>query len=106
MSAYRVQRGESLTSPHRDARALDFRIRGVQLQVRDYPLAGPFRQLQNYRPYDWNEVVVTVKGGLAHAICNGEVLVDATAVPTDGPIGFESDRGQVEYRRIRVQELR
>ena len=37
VSAYRVQRGESLTSPHRDARALDFRIRGVQLPVlRDY----------------------------------------------------------------------
>ena len=37
VSAYRVQRGESLTSPHRDARALDFRIRGVQLkEIRDY----------------------------------------------------------------------
>ena len=37
VSAYRVQRGESPTSPHRDARALDFRIRGVKLTaVRDY----------------------------------------------------------------------
>jgi len=37
VSAYRVQRGESLTSPHRDARAIDFRIRGVQLrEIRDY----------------------------------------------------------------------
>jgi len=37
VSAYRVQRGESTTSPHRDARALDFRIRGVSLrEVRDY----------------------------------------------------------------------
>jgi uncharacterized protein YcbK (DUF882 family) len=37
VSAYRVQRGESPTSPHRDARALDFRIRGVKLtDVRDY----------------------------------------------------------------------
>jgi uncharacterized protein YcbK (DUF882 family) len=37
VSAYRVQRGESATSPHRDARALDFRIRGVQMrEIRDY----------------------------------------------------------------------
>lgn len=37
VSAYRVGRGESATSPHRDGRALDFRIRGVQLrEIRDY----------------------------------------------------------------------
>ncbi|HEY5944880.1 MAG TPA: DUF882 domain-containing protein [Kofleriaceae bacterium] len=37
VSAFRVQRGESKTSPHRDARAIDFRIRGVQLrEIRDY----------------------------------------------------------------------
>jgi uncharacterized protein YcbK (DUF882 family) len=37
VSVYRVQRGESRTSPHRDARAIDFRIRGIQLrELRDY----------------------------------------------------------------------
>jgi uncharacterized protein YcbK (DUF882 family) len=37
VSVYRVQRGESPTSPHRDARAIDFRIRGVSMtQIRDY----------------------------------------------------------------------
>ncbi|MEO6776281.1 MAG: DUF882 domain-containing protein [Kofleriaceae bacterium] len=37
VSAVRVNRGESATSPHRDGRALDFRIRGVQLRaIRDY----------------------------------------------------------------------
>jgi uncharacterized protein YcbK (DUF882 family) len=37
VSAYRVGGGESATSPHRDGRALDFRIRGVQLRdIRDY----------------------------------------------------------------------
>lgn len=81
-------------------------IRQPQLQCRDYHLAGPFTMLRNYRPLDWNEIVVTVKGGLAHATCNGEVLVDAIPVPATGPIGFESDRGQVEYRRIRVKELK
>jgi uncharacterized protein YcbK (DUF882 family) len=37
VSAYRVQSGESPTSPHRDARAIDFRVRGVKLtEIRDY----------------------------------------------------------------------
>jgi uncharacterized protein YcbK (DUF882 family) len=37
VSGYRVGRGESATSPHRDGRAVDFRIRGVQLrEIRDY----------------------------------------------------------------------
>lgn len=37
VSVYRVQHGESPTSPHRDARAIDFRIRGIQLrEIRDY----------------------------------------------------------------------
>lgn len=37
VSAYRVGAGESSTSPHRDGRAIDFRIRGVRLsEIRDY----------------------------------------------------------------------
>jgi uncharacterized protein YcbK (DUF882 family) len=37
VSAYRIGGGESATSPHRDGRALDFRIRGVNLgPIRDY----------------------------------------------------------------------
>jgi len=80
-------------------------VRDPQLQVRDYLIAGPYAALKNYRPLEWNEIVVTVKGGLAHATCNGEVLNDAFAVPTTGAIGLESDRGQMEYRRIRLREL-
>ncbi|MEO7600363.1 MAG: GDSL-type esterase/lipase family protein [Opitutus sp.] len=79
-------------------------VREPQLQCRDYLIAGPFTQLKHYRPLDWNEVVITVKGGLAHATCNGEVLVDAFTVPATGSIGFESDHGQMEYRRIRIKE--
>ncbi len=79
-------------------------IREPQLQVRDYHIIGPWFTLKSYRPLEWNEVVVTVRGGLAHATCNGEVLVDAFPVPATGPIGLESDRGQIEYRRIRVRE--
>ena len=80
-------------------------IRSPQLQCRDYLLAGPWKDLKNYKPQDWNEMVVTVKGGTAHCTCNGEVLNAAMKVPPTGPIGLEGDRGQMEYRRIRLKEL-
>ena len=80
-------------------------IRGPQLQCRDYPLAGPYKNLKNYRAGDWNEIEVTVKGGLANCLCNGEVLESAMKVPATGPMGLEGDRGQMEYRRIRIKEL-
>ena len=79
-------------------------IRRPQLQCRDYPIAGPYKNLKNYKLQDWNEMVVMVKDGVAHCTCNGEVLEDALKVPPTGPIGLEGDRGQMEYRRIRIQE--
>jgi lysophospholipase L1-like esterase len=79
-------------------------IRDPQLQCRDFIIAGPFSTLAHYAPLDWNEIVVTVRGGLAHCTCNGEIIVDAMPVPPSGAIGLESDHGQMEYRHIRVQE--
>jgi lysophospholipase L1-like esterase len=79
-------------------------IRKPQLQCRDYPLAGPYKDLEHYQPQDWNELVVTVKGDVAHCTCNGEVLEEALKLPATGPIGLEGDRGQMEYRRIRLSE--
>jgi lysophospholipase L1-like esterase len=77
-------------------------IREPQLQCRDYPLAGPYKELKNYHPQDWNELVVTVKDNVAVCTCNGEVLEGAFKLPATGPIGLEGDRGQMEYRRIRI----
>jgi len=80
-------------------------VRGPQLQCRDYLLAGPYKKLKNYRAGDWNEIEVTVKDGVAYCLCNGEVLEAAMKLPTSGPIGLEGDRGQMEYRRIRIKEM-
>jgi len=80
-------------------------VRGPQLQCRDYELAGPFKGLKNYKPQDWNELVVTVQNGVARATNNGEVLDVELKVPETGPIGVEGDRGQMEYRRIRIKRL-
>ncbi|MEO5803598.1 MAG: DUF1080 domain-containing protein [Verrucomicrobiota bacterium] len=81
-------------------------IRKPQLQCRDYLVAGPdkYKSLKKYRPQDWNEIVVIVKDGMAHCTCNGEVLEEAMKLPATGPIGIEADRGQMEYRRIRLKE--
>lgn len=81
-------------------------IRGPQLQCRDYLVAGPYKSLKNYKPQDWNEIEVTVTNGIAFCTCNGEVLESALKVPASGPIGFEGDRGQMEYRRVRLKELK
>jgi lysophospholipase L1-like esterase len=78
-------------------------LRGRQLQCRDYPLAGPYKNLKNYKPGEWNELVVTVKGNKACCTVNGEVLEQAYELPATGPIGLEADRGQLEYRRIRLR---
>ena len=78
-------------------------IRKPQLQCRDYILAGPWKDLKNYKPQEWNEIVAVVKGGVAHCTCNGEVLNAEFKVPATGPIGLEGDRGQMEYRRIRLK---
>ena len=80
-------------------------IRKPQLQCRDYLLAGPYTELQKYKVGGWNELIVTVQGGFAKATCNGELLTDDMAVPESGPIGLEGDRGQMEYRRLRLKRL-
>jgi Domain of Unknown Function (DUF1080) len=80
-------------------------VRGPQLQVRDYLVAGPYKQLKQYKPQDWNYIEVTVKDGAAHCTCNGELLEDAMKLPAVGPIGLEGDRGQMEYRHIRIKEM-
>jgi len=80
-------------------------IRQPQLHCRDYLIAGPYKKLKHYRPQDWNELEVTVQDGTAYCQCNGELLESAMKLPATGPIGLEGDRGQMEYRRIRIKEL-
>jgi len=80
-------------------------VRKPQLQCRDYLVAGPYKELKQYKAQDWNQIVVEVKDGVAHCTCNGEVLEAALPMPATGPIGLEGDRGKLEYRRIQLKEL-
>ena len=81
-------------------------LRKPQLQCRDYFVAGPYKDLKNYKPQDWNDIEVIVKDKVATCTCNGEPLLFPNELPPIGPIGLEADRGQMEYRRIRIKELR
>jgi hypothetical protein len=81
-------------------------IRGKQLQVRDYPTIGPYKTLKQFQNGGWNAIEVTVRGETAECTCNGETLEKALAVPPKGGIGLQSETGQIEYRRIRIQEQR
>ena len=81
-------------------------LRDPQLQCRDYHRMGPYKNLKNYRPQEWNDIEVVVKDNVAFATCNGEVLEAAMKLPKTGPIGLEGDLGVFEYRNIRIKELR
>jgi Domain of Unknown Function (DUF1080) len=80
-------------------------IRRPQLQCRDYLVAGPdaYKTLKNFKPQDWNKMVVTVTGGSAVCVCNDEVLEADFKLPETGPIGLEGDRGVMEYRHIQIK---
>jgi len=80
-------------------------IRGKQLQCRDYDVAGPYKELKNYKAQDWNKIEVVVKDNVARCTCNGEVLEEALTLPVTGPLGLEADRGVMEYRNIQIKTL-
>lgn len=80
-------------------------VRRPQLQCRDYLVAGPYKDLKKYKPQEWNQIEVVVKGGVARCTCNGEVLEAELKLPPTGPIGLEGDRGQMEYRHIQIKEM-
>jgi hypothetical protein len=80
-------------------------IRGKQLQVRDYPTVGPYKDLKKFNTGDWNDLEIIVKGKTAECKCNGEVLEKAFSIPAKGAIGLQAESGKFEFRRIRVQRM-
>jgi hypothetical protein len=80
-------------------------IRGHQLQVRDYPTVGPYKNLKDFKAGDWNDLEIIVKGTSALCKCNGEVIEKALKVPSKGGIGLQAEAGKFEFRRVRVKEL-
>jgi hypothetical protein len=82
-------------------------IRGPQLQldaVTEGGLTGVFKRLTRFKPGDWNEIEITVKGTEATCQCNGEQIGKPMTIPATGTIGLQSEYGRFEFRRIRVKE--
>jgi len=83
-------------------------IRGPQLQldaVTEGGLTGVFRKIKDFKPDDWNEIDITVKGTEATCKCNGELIGKPMKIPEQGTIGLQSEIGKFEFRRIRLKEL-
>lgn len=57
-------------------------LRGVQLQVRDYPHAGPYKTV-SFKDGGWNDLDVTVTNNVLTASLNGKTLTDADHLQLD-----------------------
>lgn len=82
-------------------------IRGPQLQldaVTEGGLTGVFRKLTRFKPGEWNEIDITVRGTEATCKCNGELIGKPMKIPETGTIGLQSEYGRFEFRRIRIRE--
>jgi hypothetical protein len=79
-------------------------IRSKQLPVRDYPNAGPYKNLKHFKYRAWNDLDILIKGNVAECRCNGEVLENALRISAMGQIGLQSVVGKVEFRNVRIKE--
>jgi hypothetical protein len=48
-------------------------VRGIQLQVRDYPTVGPYKKVK-FKDGDWNQLDITVKGPVYATTVNGKAV--------------------------------
>ena len=68
-------------------------------------LTGVFKKIKNFKPGDWNEIEIAVKGTEAICKCNGELVGKPMKIPETGTIGLQSEIGKFEFRRIRIKEM-
>jgi Domain of Unknown Function (DUF1080) len=82
-------------------------VHGKQLQVRDYPRAGPKEYARPAKPAgEWNDLEFDVTGGVAVVKLNGAVIVPAWRVGNNDKqgLGLQKEKGDFDFRRIRVRE--
>lgn len=82
-------------------------IHGKQLQVRDYPKAGPRKYATAAKPAgEWNELELDVTDGVAVVKLNGKVIEPAFKIgnKTRQGIGLQKERGNFAFRYIRIKE--
>lgn len=82
-------------------------IHGNQLQVRDYPTAGPKKYAAAAKPAgQWNALEFDITDGVALVKLNGEIIEKAWKIGGSAKrgIGLQKERGDFDFRRIRVKE--
>lgn len=82
-------------------------IHGKQLQVRDYPTAGPKEYAAPAKPAgQWNDLEFDITDGLAVVKLNGEVIEKAWKIGGNDKqgIGLQRERGDFDFRYIRIKE--
>lgn len=82
-------------------------IYGKQLQVRDYPKAGPKEYAKPAKPAgEWNDLEWDITDGTAVVKLNGEVIEKAWKIGTaaNKGVGLQRERGDFEFRYVRFKE--
>jgi hypothetical protein len=82
-------------------------IHGKQLQVRDYPNAGPKQYAKPAKPHgEWNDLEFEITNGVALVKLNGEVIEKAWKIGGNDKkgIGLQREVGDFDYRYIRIME--
>jgi hypothetical protein len=82
-------------------------IHGSQLQVRDYPTAGPKNYAGPAKPAgEWNVLEFEITDGVAVVKLNGEVIEKTWKIGKNAKlgIGLQKESGDFDFRRIRLKE--
>jgi len=95
----------------RAAKAADsgLSLHGKQFQVRDYVNSLP--DTKRYAPFckppgEWNDLELDITGGVAVIKLNGQVIEKAWKIgpAADRGLGLQREKGDFDFRYIRVQE--
>lgn len=70
-------------------------------------LVGVKKRFRNENPPgQWNRYEIELRGGLLKIKVNGTQINEATACEmTPGPVGLQSEGGEVQFRRVRITPL-
>jgi hypothetical protein len=84
-------------------------IYGKQLQVRDYPTAGPSKYAKFAKPAgEWNDLEWNITANVAVVQLNGEIIEPAWKIGGSAGrgVGLQKERGDFDFRYIRIREKR
>ena len=80
-------------------------VHGKQLQVRDYPTAGPRNYAEHAKEAGlWNDLELDIRDGVATVRLNGHVIEERWAIgnKADQGVGLQKERGDFDFRYLRV----